>query len=162
MSLSPQPSLYLRDEEIGRALELFLFAHDRVAGAAAQLLQIHDLTPGQQRVLHLLARRPGLSVGRLQALTGVSKQALHRLTRPLLERGLITIRPSRDDRRRRLVALTETGRAVERQLFQALRARLAQAFRATGPEQVGGFWSLLSALLTPEERALLESAPGER
>jgi DNA-binding MarR family transcriptional regulator len=51
------------------------------------------------------------------------------------------------DRRQKLLRLTEAGAAFEAQLFDALRAGLSAAYAAAGQESVTGFWRVLEGLI---------------
>mgnify|MGYP003586932028 FL=1 len=70
----------------------------------------------------------------------------------LSDRGQIETRPGREDRRQRLLRLTPEGTALEAQLFEALRDKLAQAYSSAGQGAVGGFWAVLEGLIPEAER----------
>ena len=70
----------------------------------------------------------------------------------LTTRGMVETRTGREDRRQRLLRLTPAGAKLERELFEAMRARLSAAYAAAGQESVTGFWRVLEALIPPEER----------
>ena len=91
------------------------------------------------RVLHFVGRAPGIKVGELLAILDITKQSLGRVLTPLVEDGFVTQSPGRNDRRQRLLSLTEKGAALERKLgwigntIQTLLS-LIQARRALGLE----------------------------
>lgn len=147
VSASP---LFLREPEIRRGIELLMFAHRELARAAAPVLGRHALGLAHQRALYFIARRPGLSVGDLIGLLGITKQSLGRVLKDLDARGLITVEPGRHDRRQRLLRLTESGAAVENALFLALRERVSAAYAQAGQGAVTGFWAVLEPLGRPE------------
>ena len=70
-------------------------------------------------------------------------------------RGLVESRVGRNDRRQRLLSLTEEGRRVEAGLFEAMRARMAAAYGDAGQGAVTGFWQVLEGLIDPTERRMV-------
>ena len=61
------------------------------------------------------------------------------------------------DKRERHLYLTEKGRALERALSDAQRARMRAAYRAAGPQAVQGFRAVLEAMMDPEMRRQYQS-----
>ena len=87
----------------------------------------HELGFGRahHRALHWIGRLPGLKVGELLAILGITKQSLARVLGPLIRQGYVAQGKGKLDRRQRLLTLTEKGAALERRLFEAQRERLA-------------------------------------
>ena len=154
--------LFLREEEIRRGLELLHAGQARLFAAADTALRREGLGRAHQRALYFIARRPGLSVGALLDLLGITKQSLGRALRELSARGLVETRAGTTDRRRKLLTLTDTGAALEAELFAALRSRLADAYEEAGQESVTGFWRVLEGLLPDADRALWRSLREEK
>jgi two-component system phosphate regulon response regulator OmpR len=73
--------------------------------------------------------------------------------RTLVEDGLVESRIGNRDKRERHLYLTEAGAGLERQLSDAQRRRMRDAYRAAGPEAVAGFRRVLEAMMDPEMRA---------
>jgi DNA-binding MarR family transcriptional regulator len=148
-----EPRLFLREEELDRALELALAAQ-RVLESIAEPAQADDtLGSGHWRVLSALRRRPGQSVAALRTRLAIPKQSLARLLDDLQTAGLITRAVANADRRRRALSLTEAGRAREAAIAAGGRARLAAAFRAAGPQAVAGARDVWLALLASAPEA---------
>ena len=70
----------------------------------------------------------------------------------MVEDGLVESRVGQNDKRERHLRLTEAGARLERQLSDAQRARVREAYRAAGPEAVAGFQTVLEAMMEPELR----------
>jgi DNA-binding MarR family transcriptional regulator len=149
---SPEGRLYLKEEELDHAVDLVFAATRRFWTAAEGALESHQLGPAHYRALAAIRRDEGLAVSDLQARLGVRKQSLARVLGELEEAALIKRAPGREDRRQRLLTLTETGRDAERDASAALRERLAQVFRAAGAEAVAGARAVLGALAAEDER----------
>lgn len=71
----------------------------------------HDLTIGQFGLLASLSRRTGLSITALAARLAADASTISRLVRPLADVGLLRIATDPDDRRGRLVWITDAGHA---------------------------------------------------
>ena len=102
MSLAPAPlgaeaRLFLRDEELDSALELFVLAEAALAMAAEGALENEParLGRGHWRAAFLLKRRPGLGVQELARLTGLSKQGARRAPGPTTRAVVPPPSPSR-------------------------------------------------------------------
>ncbi|MDG6095359.1 MarR family transcriptional regulator [Acetobacter sp. AN02] len=152
--------LFLRETQIRTAQQLLFLAERDMARSVAPLLEEIGLGRAQYRVLQALALSPGMTVGRLRELLGISKQSLARSLSDLLGRGFAEQRAGRADRRQRLLFLTEAGRSAEERLFICQRGRLVAAYREAGGEAVSGFRRVLSGLLTQESEALLAERGG--
>ena len=140
-------ALFLREAEVRRGLELMFTGQAELARAVAPILAEAKLGRAHQRALYFIGRQQDLTVGTLLARLGITKQSLNRVLNDLTERGLVEVRTGRDDRRHRLLRLTDEGKALEAQLFEAMRAKLASAYAKAGQQAVGGFWTVLEGLL---------------
>lgn len=146
--------LFLREPEIRRGVELLYFGYSNMARNADALLAQYGLGRAHQRALYFIARQPGLTVGELLRLLAVTKQSLGRVLTELTTRELVASTPGETDRRQKLLRLTDTGAALEAELFDRLRERLSAAYGRAGQEAVTGFWQVLEGLIPPEDRAL--------
>lgn len=136
-------ALFLRETEVRRGLELMFSGQAELMRAIAPILDEAGIGRAHQRALYFIGRAPDLTVGALLAQLGITKQSLNRVLTELASRGLVESRVGRDDRRQRLLRLTEDGKALEARLFEAMRARLAAAYAQAGQQAVGGFWAVL-------------------
>ena len=71
-----------------------------------------DVTPVQYSIMTVAADQPGLEQGRLGYEVGVDRATLANVVARLDARGLLRRKPSRSDRRLKLVELTSKGRAL--------------------------------------------------
>jgi len=152
----PASPLFLREPEIRRGVELLYFGYSHLTRAIDERLATEGLGRAHHRALYFIARKPGLSVSELLALLAITKQSLGRVLGDLTERGLVDTRTDPDDRRRRMLQLSESGAALEAELFEALRKKLSAAYSQAGQEAVGGFWAVLEELIPADERALIQ------
>lgn len=142
--------LFLTDDQLRRGIEAMFFAYRAFTADPDLILADLDYGRAHHRALHFVNREPGLTVSALLDVLGVTKQSLNRVLRTLIEDGLVVSRVGRKDRRERRLHLTEKGAALERQLSEAQRARMRAAYRAAGPQAVGGFWQVLEAMMDKE------------
>jgi len=149
--------LYLREAEVRRGIELLYFGYAAMIRGADRLLAARGLGRAHHRALYFVARQPGLPVSELLRLLSITKQSLSRVLSDLQRAGLVEARVGETDRRQRLLRLTPAGVALEAELFEALRARVAAAYAEAGQQAVTGFWAVLSGLIAPQDRALLQS-----
>ncbi|MDE2333811.1 MAG: MarR family transcriptional regulator [Rhodospirillales bacterium] len=150
--------LYLREEELRAAQDLLFFAYRDFTGAADSMLEELGFGRAHHRALHFIGRHPGLAVSDLLGILRITKQSLARVLGLLVAKGLVEQRPGRDDRRQRLLYLTDSGRALERQVFERQREQLARAYRDAGPQAVEGFRRVLRGIANQQGRAWLDRA----
>jgi len=147
--------LFLREPEIRRGIELMYFGYSHLTRSADAVLDAQGLGRAHHRALYFIARSPGLKVGDLLRLLAITKQSLGRVLGDLTTRGLVETATGEFDRRQKLLRLTESGAALEAELFEAFRERLSAAYARAGQEAVTGFWQVLEGLVPPEDRALV-------
>ncbi len=152
MAVPTASPLFLREAEIRRGVELLYFGYSHLTRSIDEGLAAQGLGRAHHRALYFIARQPGLSVGELIALLAITKQSLGRVLTDLTDRGLIGTQPGKEDRRQRLLRLTDAGAALEAELFEALRDKLAAAYSSAGQGAVGGFWAVLEGLIPEAER----------
>jgi len=157
-----QDLLFLREEELRAAQDLMFFGYrDFTAGADAMLEEL-GLGRAHHRVLHFVGRHPGITVGDLLGILGITKQSLGRVLSPLIEQGLVRQTTGRTDRRQRLLALTPDGSVLERRLFERQRETVMRAYREAGPQAVDGFRRVMRGLMGAEARAAIDRAALDR
>jgi DNA-binding MarR family transcriptional regulator len=149
--IGPETRLYLKEEELDRAVELVFVATRRFWRFAEGPLESRGLGPAHYRALAAIRRSEGLPVSALRETLDVTKQSLARVLAELETAGLIDRLPGRTDKRQRLLALTKEGRDAERDATAALRDRLAHIFRSAGAEAVAGARTVLLAMASVED-----------
>jgi DNA-binding MarR family transcriptional regulator len=145
--------LFLREAEIRRGIELLYFGYSHLNRAVDDRLSARGLGRAHQRALYFIARQPGLTVSDLLKLLAITKQSLGRVINDLTSRDLVETAPGRTDRRQKLLQLTDAGAALEANLFDDLREKLAHAYGEAGQNAVSGFWQVLEGLIPADEMA---------
>ncbi len=147
-----QPTLYLREEELRRGIELLYFAYRDFTSDPDEILSKTNYGRAHHRVLYFVARNEGTSVSGLLNLLRITKQSLSRVLGQLIADELIIQQTGKADRRQRLLYLTDKGKEFETSLFSTQRERLARAYRKAGPEAVANFWEVLLNIVDEDQR----------
>jgi len=144
---------FLSDEEVREGIELLFFAYRDFTAEPDAILEHYAFGRAHHRVVHFVGRRPQITVGDLLAILRITKQSLNRVLGQLVRQGFIVQHRGAQDRRQRLLELTEKGRELERQLSAPQRARVAAAYRKAGAGAVEGFRKvLLNIIASPDDR----------
>lgn len=128
---------------------------------ARQLNQVHnrlwyervhqDLTGPQFTVLSLLDAHGDMDQGTLGALARLDKSTAAPLLERLRRRGLLDITRDENDRRRKLVRITEQGRELAVRLAPAVVAVSEQMLAPFSPEERDQFLGLLRRAVSEPE-----------
>ena len=153
--------LFLREEEIRLAQDLMFFAYRDFTNVADEVLEGLDLGRAHHRALHYIGRNPAITVSDLLVILRITKQSLARVLSVLVEQGYVSQAPGPVDRRQRLLTLTPRGEALERQLFERQRNRLAAAYREAGGAAVEGFRRVMRGIMNETARAYLDNCGTE-
>ncbi len=128
---------------------LLFFAFRALTAEPDRILSEHGLSRVHHRILYFVGRVPGLRVGELLTLLGVTKQALHRPLRELQGQGLVVGAAPANNRRARELRLTPEGDRLERRLSGAQRKRFERAFAAAGVQAEQGWREVMRLLFEP-------------
>ncbi|WP_299560218.1 MarR family transcriptional regulator [Enterovirga sp.] len=113
-------------------IELFFFAYRDFVADADRVLGEFGFGRAHHRVLHFVARRPGLPVADLLDVLQITKQSLNRVLKELIGTGYVRQRAGTADRRQRLLFPTEEGRELAARLARLQTRRIRRAL-AAGP-----------------------------
>jgi DNA-binding MarR family transcriptional regulator len=112
-------------------LMTFHIAYRELIAGPDKILEAHGLGRAHHRVLFVLSRTPGLTVGDLCDQLSVTAQALNKTLRPLLAGEMVGFFKSNEDARVKRLQLTSAGNRLERsvtgmqlKVFERARHRL--------------------------------------
>ncbi len=148
--------LFLREEELRLAQDKLFFAMRDLTEAADAILAELGFGRAHHRTLHWIGRKPGLKVGELLQILGITKQSLTRVLGPLIRDGYVIQTRGLNDRRQRLLTLTDKGAALEWRLFESQREQLLRAYREAGGAAVDGFRRVLHGLTKEQGRKYID------
>ncbi|MDH3472318.1 MAG: MarR family winged helix-turn-helix transcriptional regulator [Rhodospirillales bacterium] len=120
------PSEAPLDEQVGHLLRS---AHKRASSLFSEGLNDHQLTPAQYFALARLLEVGQLSQNHLGRLTAMDPATIQGVIQRLRARGLVERGADNNDRRRKVLSLTASGRQIVGQL-QALAAQANEAILA--------------------------------
>jgi DNA-binding MarR family transcriptional regulator len=115
-------------------IELLYFAYRDFVGDADRLLEDYGFGRAHHRVLHFVARHPGLTIAELLDILAITKQSLNRVLKALVAQDFIEARAGAQDRRQRRLHATGKGGDLALKLASAQTRRLAAAMRCLGPD----------------------------
>lgn len=152
----PTPVVDVGDAEMRQAQDLLFFGYRDFTAVADQVLEEFELGRAHHRALHFIGRNPGITVSGLLAILRITKQSLARVLNALIDGGYVSQAPGFEDRRLRLLTLTESGQALECRVFASQQARLSQAYLAAGPQAVQGFRAVMRAMMDKGARDYID------
>ena len=144
--------LFLTDEQLRKGIEAMFFAYRGFTADPDRILENYAYGRAHHRAVHFINPNPGTTVNNLLSILGVTKQSLNRVLRTLIGDGLVESRVGQRDKRERHLYLTPSGQALERELSDAQRDRMRDAYRRAGPEAVAGFRQVLEAMMDTDMR----------
>ena len=150
-------ALFLREEELRRGIEMMFFAYRDFTSEADSILAEQNMGRAHHRAIYFIGRHPGITVSELLAILKITKQSLSRVLSSLVDTGYVVQQTGPEDRRQRLLFLTETGNALETRLTAVQGRRFANAYREAGMAAVEGFHQVLEGLLDPQTKRQIDS-----
>ncbi len=148
--------LFLREEELRRGIELLFYGYRDFTNEPDALLSQIGFGRAHHRVVYFVGRYPDITVSGLLKILRITKQSLSRVLRELIDKGYIEQTTGAQDRRQRLLKLTDKGMALERDLTAVQARRVARAYREAGAVAVEGFRKVLLGILDEENRRVVE------
>ncbi|HVB92487.1 MAG TPA: MarR family transcriptional regulator [Acidimicrobiales bacterium] len=148
-------------EDAFERLRLIAFEGEQMERLAALGLRMR-LSPGLIKTLMRLAKADGVSMGEMARGIGCDPSYITALVDDLDRRGLARRQPAPDDRRVKIVVLTEAGRALAAEMAAVLAVPPA-SFAALSPAELRELRDLLDKVLAAEggkggDRGVLKEA----
>ena len=134
-------------------IELLFFAYRDFISDPDEILKGYGFGRAHHRVVHFVGRNPGIRVSQLLEILSITKQSLGRVLRELIETGFVSQEEGMQDRRQRLLSLTEKGEDLARRLAAPQIARVREALGACGGDAETLYRDVLFHLIDPEDRA---------
>ncbi|AQU86812.1 MarR family transcriptional regulator [Komagataeibacter nataicola] len=139
--------LFLRDEDMRQAQELLLLACRAFGNVIDPALHEYGLGHAHYRIMQTVALQPGIAVGALLDVLGITKQSMSRTLGELVAHGLLRHETTPQDRRRRCLHLSARGAEIENRLFSLQREVLLRVYRNAGGRAVDGFRRVMRGLI---------------
>jgi DNA-binding MarR family transcriptional regulator len=132
--------------DLDAALELMYYGWRGMTLGADQYLATLGLSRPHHRILYVVARQPDISIGALIDVLGISKQAVSRPLKALLERKLLTSQRSPEQHRTKLLRLTAEGQRVEQRASGYERKVMRAAFDKVGESGAAAWMAVMGAI----------------
>lgn len=133
-------------------IELLFFAYrDFTAGPDSELLAF-GFGRAHHRVLHFVARNPGLMVAELLDILRVSKQSLNRVLKQLIEEEFVFQEQGEGDRRRRHLFLTPKGHDLADRLSAIQMEQISGSLKGFSAEAYQNISDGLLSLIADDDQ----------
>ena len=116
------------------ALELMYYGWRGMTKRADEYLATVGLSRVHHRILYSVARGNGLTVTDLIAILSITKQALHRPLKQLLDKNYVSMERDPERHRYKILGLTPGGRKVEQRASELERLVMGRAFAKAGEQ----------------------------
>ena len=136
-------------------IELLFFAYRAFIGDGDRMLARYGFGRAHHRALHFISRHPGITVAELLDILKITKQSLGRVLRELVETGFVVQREGQNDRRQRLLYLTDKGAKLAADVATVQSGRLARALADSGETRAGAR-RFFAGILEPDVRRDVE------
>jgi DNA-binding MarR family transcriptional regulator len=142
----------LKDDDIVALIELLFFAYRDFVSDPDQILAEYRFGRAHHRVVHFTGRNPGMTVAQLLDILRITKQSLSRVLKELIDKGFIYQQEGQEDRRQRLLFLTEEGEQLHKRLMAPQIERIRRALLEAGADAHPQYRSVLFHLINPANR----------
>ena len=133
IKLSSKPQL--EKDNIIELMELLFFAYRDFISDPDTILRDYGFGRAHHRVIHFVARNPGMSVADLLDILQITKQSLARVLKELIKAKFIVQKQGEKDRRQRLLYVTNKGHTLFIRLQMPQSRRISQALRGLKPDE---------------------------
>ena len=133
-------------DRLNKYLETLHFAFRGLVAEPDSILQSQGLSRIHHRLLFFIGRNPGLSVNELVESMRLTKQAIHKPLKSLVEKDLVEVTRDASDKRVKRLALTSQGVALESRLTGIQRELLTHAFDEVGEEGAEAWFRVMETM----------------
>lgn len=139
-------------EPVWDIIELLFFAYRDFVGDADEVLHKLGFGRAHHRVLHFVNRNPGMKVADLLDILNITKQSLGRVLKQLVDQGYVVQKEGAQDRRQRLLYVTQKGEALSLKLAGLQTGRINRAFDELGSGAHDAARRFLTAMIDGDNR----------
>ncbi|HAB04482.1 MAG TPA: MarR family transcriptional regulator [Alcanivorax sp.] len=133
-------------DRLNKYLETLHFAFRGLVAEPDSILKSQGLSRIHHRLLFFIGRNPGLSVNELVESMRLTKQAIHKPLKSLVEKDLVEVTRDASDKRVKRLALTSQGVALESRLTGIQRELLTHAFDEVGEEGAEAWFRVMETM----------------
>lgn len=133
-------------QRLNKSLETLHFAFRGLVAEPDTILKDHNLSRIHHRLMFFISIYNNLSVNELVETMQLTKQAIHKPLKTLVERELVAVRRDASDKRIKRLSLTEAGKKLEDGLTGIQRDLIEEAFHSVGPEGANAWCEVMHTL----------------
>jgi DNA-binding MarR family transcriptional regulator len=133
-------------------IELLFFAYRDFVSDPDEVLAKFGFGRAHHRVLHFVNRNPGMKVAELLDVLKITKQSLGRVLKQLIDEGYIVQKEGANDRRQRLLYVSDAGEALAMRLAGMQTARIGRVLAELGPGARDQVRRFLAGMIDAEDR----------
>lgn len=155
-----------QSSQLARALDALRRIVRAARGSTQSVESRYGVSAAQLFVLQTLAQSPGISIKGLVGLTLTTNSSVSEVVGRLVDAGLVTRETAKDDRRRKVLTLTDEGREIVRHSPRTVQQKLIDGFNELSPSgqrslagsleewcRLSGFAALPATMLFEPSRA---------
>ncbi len=139
--------LYLKDEQIKDFIQLLYYAYRETYSDPKEILSKRFFGPAHLRILNLIERNPGISLGDLIYKLKITKQSINRVIRDLLNSKMIKQLKDDTDTRKKKLYLDKEGKIFFDTVYKKQKNRIFNALKNSEPESVIKFKEVLKKII---------------
>jgi len=148
--------LFLKNEELKTTLELLFFLSKDLDNNIAPILKEVGYNKTHFSVIFLSSKSFSLTIKELLSILNIRKQSLSKVINKLKEDGIIFLKESKRDKRKKNIYLTKKGMKIEKKINQQHLNKIAFAYKNAGTETINSFKKILINLISNKSKKILK------
>ena len=147
--------LFLKNKELKVAFELLFFTIKDFDKNISFLLKKFNYNKTHFAVIFLASNNYYLTIKDLLTILDIKKQSLSKIINKLKNEGVIVLRKSKKDKRKKNIYLTKKGIKIEKKLTEKQVQNIANAYKNAGTDSINGFKKILVNLISKNSKNIL-------
>ena len=147
--------LFLKNKELKVAFELLFFTIKDFDKNISLLLKKFNYNKTHFAVIFLASNNYYLTIKDLLTILDIKKQSLSKIINKLKNDGVIVLRKSKKDKRKKNIYLTKKGIKIEKKLTEKQVQNIANAYKNAGTDSINGFKKILVNLISKNSKNIL-------
>ncbi|WP_338329846.1 MarR family transcriptional regulator [Commensalibacter sp. Nvir] len=148
--------LFLKEKKLRLIQDILFFIHYEATKLMKPVLKFYHIGHAHHRLIQFICNYPGISIGEVRTLLGITKQSLNRVLNELVKLNYVEINIDQNDKRKKRLYLTKKGQIIEHKLFLIPRQQFLRAFKdPQNNNHIEGFQQILYSMLNSDDKNLL-------
>ena len=149
--------LFLKNKELKVAFELLFFTIKDFDKNISFLLKKFNYNKTHFAVIFLASNNYYLTIKDLLTILDIKKQSLSKIINKLKSDGIIVLKKSKKDKRKKNIYLKKKGIKIEKKMNQILLNKISFAYKNAGKESINGFKKILINLMSNKSKKILKN-----